>query len=137
MSIGHDRRFLGYGGIDCHLGHEGQWHAAAAAAYQSLHQQGRPLLTTPLILWECGNAAARCPYRSRVNVLRQYLIQEAALIEPSTLEIEEAWAGYDRGDAGQAGIVDHVSFVVMRRLGLTEAFTNDRHFTAAGFKVLF
>jgi predicted nucleic acid-binding protein len=33
--------------------------------------------------------------------------------------------------------VDHISFVVMRRLGVTKAFTNDRHFRAAGFEVLF
>jgi predicted nucleic acid-binding protein len=114
-----------------------QWHAAADAAYQLLQQDGRVLVTTPLVLWECGNAAARCPYRPRVNVLRQWLIQEGALLEPTPQEIEDAWAAYERGDAAQAGIVDHVSFVVMRRLGLTEAFTNDRHFTAAGFKVLF
>ncbi len=48
-----------------------------------------------------------------------------------------AWAAYRRGEAGAAGIVDHVSFEVMRRLGVTEAFTNDRHFVAAGFEVLF
>lgn len=41
------------------------------------------------------------------------------------------------GEAGQAGIVDQVSFLVMRRLGITEAFTNDRHFQAAGFVTLF
>lgn len=40
-------------------------------------------------------------------------------------------------EAAQAGIVDHVSFLVMRRLGITEAFTNDRHFSAAGFITLF
>lgn len=51
--------------------------------------------------------------------------------------MEEAWAAYDRGEAGEAGIVDHISFVVMRRLGLTHAFTNDRHFQAAGFTTLF
>lgn len=33
--------------------------------------------------------------------------------------------------------VDNVSFVVMRRLGITDAFTNDRHFKAAGFNTLF
>jgi hypothetical protein len=51
-------------------------------------------------------------------------------------EIEIAWAAYERGEAGQAGIVDHVSFQVMRRLGLTQALTNDRHFLAAGFQQL-
>jgi predicted nucleic acid-binding protein len=34
-------------------------------------------------------------------------------------------------------VVDHVSFIVMRQLGMTEAFTNDRHFRAAGFVPLF
>lgn len=114
-----------------------QWHAAADAAYQQLLKQGRRLVTTPLVLLECGNASARRPYRKRVNVLRLYLTQEELLVEPTSQEIEEAWAAYDRGEAGQAGIVDHVSFRVMKRLGLTEAFTNDRHFSAAGFKVLF
>lgn len=114
-----------------------QWHGAADAAYQQLDQQGRRLVTTPLVLWECGNAAARCPYRRRVNVLRQFLIQEGALTEPNDREIEDAWSAHDRGEAGQAGIVDHVSFVVMRRLGITDAFTNDGHFTPAGFSTLF
>jgi hypothetical protein len=113
-----------------------QWHTVAEAAYQLLQQESRRLVTTPLILWECGNAAARCPYRQRVNVLRQFLIQDEALIEATLQEIETAWAAYDRGEAALAGIIDHVSFVVMRRLGVTEAFTNDRHFQAAGFTTL-
>ena len=114
-----------------------QWHNAAEAAYQDLHHNARQLLTTPLVLWECGNAAARRPFRSHVNRLRQKLIQEGLLVDPTAQEIEEAWAAYDRGDAAQAGIVDQVSFVVMRRLGITEAFTHDRHFEAAGFSTLF
>jgi len=114
-----------------------QWHTAADVVYQDLLQQSRRLVTTPLILWECGNAAARCPYRQRVNVLRQFLMQDAALIEPSPQEIEDAWSAYDRGEAAMAGIVDHVSFVIMKRLGIVEAFTNDRHFQAGGFVTLF
>jgi predicted nucleic acid-binding protein len=48
-----------------------------------------------------------------------------------------AWAAYDRGEAAQAGIVDQTSFIVIRRLGITDAFTIDKHFQAAGFTVLF
>jgi uncharacterized protein len=114
-----------------------QWHAAANTAYQVLLSQSRRVVTTELVLYECGNAAARRPYRARVTVLRQALAQEQLLIEPTQEEFEQAWEAYDRGEGGQAGIVDHVSFVVMRRLGIVDAFTNDRHFQAAGFNVLF
>jgi hypothetical protein len=64
-------------------------------------------------------------------------LEQGMLVEPSDSDWELAWQTYERGDADRAGIVDHVSFVVMRRLGLTQAFTNDRHFRAAGFQTLF
>lgn len=114
-----------------------QWHAEAAAAFETVFRQGRSLMSTTLVLFECGNASARRPYRSDVCDLRRSLAGEGWLVEPTPAEIEEAWAAYERCEAGQAGIFDHVSFQVMRRLGLTEAFTNDRHFAAAGFRVQF
>ena len=83
-----------------------QWNSAADPAYRDVIQRGQPVLTTQLVLWECGNAAARRPFRTRVNVLRQKLIQEGLLIEPTPQEIEAAWTAFDRGDAAQAGIVD-------------------------------
>jgi predicted nucleic acid-binding protein len=94
-------------------------------------------VTTSFILLECGNEAARRPYRGQVIALRHLLLARGNLIEPTSGDIDQAWADYARGLAGAAGIVDHVSFVVRRRLGLTEAFTNDRHFQAAGFTILF
>ena len=36
-----------------------QWHSGAKAAYDLLFSQGRKLVTTPLALYECGNASAR------------------------------------------------------------------------------
>ena len=114
-----------------------QWHPAADVAYQELLARGGPLVTTEMVLLECGNAAARRPYRRRVAALRKQLIQGGLLVFPTPEEVEEAWAAYNQGEAGEAGIVDHISFRVMRRLGVTEAFTNDQHFLAAGFTTLF
>ncbi|HXG11747.1 MAG TPA: PIN domain-containing protein [Gemmataceae bacterium] len=114
-----------------------QWHAAAEAAYQAIVARRRPFVTTTFVLLECGNAAARRPYRAEVGVLRRTLEQRQELIRPTEQDWTETWEAYERGDAGQAGIVDHVSFAVMRRLGLTQAFTNDRHFRTAGFEPLF
>jgi predicted nucleic acid-binding protein len=115
-----------------------QWHAAAESAYRQIVSQKRPIVSTTFVLLECGNSAARNPVlRSHVADLRRWLEQNQRLIVPTDADWVAAWAAYERGEAGNAGIVDHVSFSVMRRLSLTDAFTNDRHFAAAGFRTLF
>jgi predicted nucleic acid-binding protein len=59
------------------------------------------------------------------------------VVVPTDDDWKDAWAAYKRGEAAGAGMVDHVSFVLMRRLGITDVFTNDRHFRAAGFHALY
>lgn len=114
-----------------------QWHEPASRVFADLVRSRSPLVTTSLVFLECGNAAARTPFRGRVDALRRAFVAEGRCIEPTGDDLERAWAAYDRGEAGAAGVVDHVSFLVMRRLGLTRAFTHDAHFRAAGFETLF
>ena len=114
-----------------------QWHVAANVAYANLISSRRRIVTTTLVMVECGNTAARRPYRRDVCQLRETLGLREDLIAPKASDWDLAWQAYERGEAAQAGIVDHVSFAVMRRLGLTDAFTNDIHFRAAGFVTLF
>jgi hypothetical protein len=114
-----------------------QWHSLAEAAFSRITTLRHSLVTTTFVLLECGNAAARRPYRAEVNMLRQALERRGELIVPNGNDWTLAWQAFDRGECAQAGIVDHVSFIVMRRLGMMEAFTNDRHFQAAGFTTLF
>jgi predicted nucleic acid-binding protein len=40
------------------------------------------------------------------------------ILFPTAADWKAAWAAYDRGEATQAGIVDQISFIVMRRLGI-------------------
>jgi len=114
-----------------------QWHDAAETAYQRIVARRQAGVTTTFVLLECGNTAARHALRGDVCALRRTLELRNELIMPSNEDWLKAWAAYERGEAGQAGIVDQVSFHVMRRLGIAEAFTNDKHFGAAGFTVLF
>lgn len=114
-----------------------QWHDSARKAMESLDVPGTRLTTSSYILLECGNAATRKPYRSDVCLLRDQFLIRGDLISPTEADIDQAWAEYLRRSAADAGIIDHVSFVVMRRLGITDVFTNDRHFKAAGFNTLF
>jgi uncharacterized protein len=114
-----------------------QWHQRASVAYAELLGANVRILTTTYVLLECGNAAARRPYRDALIQLRQRLQLNGLLIRPSEGDCDAAWTAFESRIAPSAGIVDYISFEVMRRLGIQEAFTNDRHFTAAGFQVLF
>jgi len=114
-----------------------QWHPAAEAAFADLERAKALLTTTSFVLLECANAAARRPYRQAVERLRERMESGNMLVFPTDEDWRQAWTAYRQGDSGQPGIVDYVSFAVMRRFGIAEAFTNDRHFHEAGFKTLF
>ena len=114
-----------------------QWHSAAEAAYARIVAERLPFMTTTFVLLECGNAASRRPYRSKVADLRRSLERRNELVIPTVEDWRKAWERYEHEEPNQAGIVDHASFAVMRRLGLTQAFTNDRHFQIEGFTALF
>src|SRR5437899_922362 len=114
-----------------------QWHDAASRSFAQISTLRQPVLTTSFVMLECGNSVARRGFRREVSLFRETLENRNEMIVPTGDDWLEAWQDYEAGKAGQAGIVDHVSFVVMRRLGLTTAFTNDKHFKAAGFVTLF
>jgi len=114
-----------------------QWHHNARRAYSLLEPTSTTPLSTTLVLAECGNALARTSFRARVDEFRKHLEATGNLVWPTAEDWRAAWAAYRGGRFDQAGLVDQVSFVVMRRLDITQSFTNDRHFRAAGFETLF
>ncbi len=114
-----------------------QWHDAAEEALSKLSDARSALVTTTFVLLECGNAAARRPYRLAVDRLREQMESSGLLVTPNDEDWRNAWNAYRGHEIGEAGIVDHVSFVVMQRLGVNQAFTNDHHFRTAGFETLF
>lgn len=114
-----------------------QWHHSARTAFGALFASRRRVVTTSLVLLECGNAVSRKPARKDVIRLRYDLLANNGLLVPTEDDWSEGWRAYESGVPGNPGIVDCISFAVMRRLALTEAFTNDQHFAAAGFTTLF
>jgi len=113
-----------------------QWHDAAEAAFLRAYQQNQPLFSTSYVLLECGNAIARKPYRNVLVDFREKLVKSNHLIEPLPEDLEKAWSAFARHESGNAGIVDLISFEVMRRLRAVDALTNDEHFRISGFKTL-
>ncbi len=114
-----------------------QWHDAATAAFALLCAEGAVIITTTFVLAECGNALARTRLRQNPVDLRRSLETDGGLINPADADWHEAWVRYEAGHPGSPGLVDELSFAVMRLLGLRRAFTNDRHFADAGFETLF
>jgi predicted nucleic acid-binding protein len=114
-----------------------QWHALAKPVLELITKQRRPIITTTYVLLECGNAAARRPYRGAVARFAEQLRTGGQLVGPTEEDLSTAWGAYVGQDQTGAGIVDHVSFIVMRRLALTDVFSNDKHFRIAGFNTLF
>ena len=113
-------------------------HAAMVQYAQDLHVHRRQLVTTDDVLNE---VVALLTTDSR-GIPRPKLIQFINQIRNNAgLHIvhvdetiwNEAWAMLERMSDKTWSIVDASSFVVMRRLGLTEAFTSAHHFTQAGF----
>jgi predicted nucleic acid-binding protein len=131
------RIFLDTAGLIARWDSRDQWHEPAKQAFLRLATPDVQFITTSYVLLECGNTFARFAQRSVVARFRQELEVGGLLIHPNESDWINAWQAYERGEARQAGIVDQVSFQVMRRFKIQEAFTNDDHFSAAGFQVLF
>lgn len=129
--------FLDTVGVIALLDEADQWHAAAQGAYDAIRQGRFATVTTSYVLLECGNAASRRPYRQNIAEMEERFREKGRLVFPTESDWALAWRAYEQAPAGGPSIVDCVSFEVMRRLGLRQVFTNDRHFADAGFETLF
>jgi predicted nucleic acid-binding protein len=100
-------------------------------------QEGRPLLTTDAVLLEIGNALARGYKKEAVEVIEYFLAAEDVEIVRLSPELfNDAFELYRARQDKEWGMVDCISFIVMRRAEATEALTCDGHFAQAGFRVL-
>ena len=111
------------------------------AAYARAHQITDDILTTEEILSEYLTFFSAAPEYLRREVTANV---EAMLSDPGVRVIPQShdsfMAGFElyrsRPDKGYS-MVDCISMQTMRREGLTEALTNDRHFEQEGFRALF
>ncbi len=112
--------------------------ALHAKAIQLLNDyKDAPWLTTDCILLEIGNSLARNFRDEAVETINNFLQSEE--IEVITLNqnlFNRAFALYQTYRDKTWGLIDCVSFIVMRENNLTDALTNDKHFQQAGFNAL-
>jgi predicted nucleic acid-binding protein len=99
--------------------------------------EGYRFLTTDAVLLEVGNALARNYKAQAIDVLEHFLAAEDVEIVRLTPTLFEAGFTLYRSHRDKEwGLVDCISFVVMRQAGVHEALTFDQHFVQAGFQAL-
>lgn len=98
---------------------------------------GQPLLVTQPVLLEIGNALARGFKSEAVEVIETLLSSADVEVIPLTPDLFQRGFAYYRAHRDKDwGLVDCISFVVMKERGIKDALTFDRHFVQAGFQAL-
>jgi uncharacterized protein len=105
---------------------------------EQLETENTRLITTAAILLEIGNALSKQRYRQAAKELLNSLEQDDTVeIVPMTDELyQKAFELFCNRPDKDWGLIDCVSFIVMREKRLSEALTADEHFEQAGFIAL-
>jgi predicted nucleic acid-binding protein len=109
-----------------------QHHAEAMVLSERFDSQR--VVVTDAVLLEIGNALSRMDRHAAVQIIQDLRDSPGTTLISLNPELfEAAFDLYRRHIDKQWGLVDCVSFVVMRRMGLTTALAFDQHFVQAGF----
>jgi predicted nucleic acid-binding protein len=109
-----------------------QHHAEALVLSERF--DGQSVVVTDAVLLEIGNALSRMARDAAVQIIQDLRQSPGATVVHLTPELfESAFSLYRRHTDKQWGLVDCLSFIVMRRMGLTTALAFDQHFVQAGF----
>lgn len=105
---------------------------------QALHlaerYDGHPLVTTDAVLLEIGNALSRLARNEAATIIRYFQTASEVTLVPLTPDLmATALDLYAQHQDKTWGLVDCVSFVVMRTRHLSAVLGFDRHFVQAGF----
>ena len=99
--------------------------------------RGQRFLLTDAVLLEAGNALAKKFRDEVIEIIDGF--QSSVDIEIARLDPEVFESGFNLFKQHRDkswGLVDCISFVVMRERGVMEALTFDQHFVQAGFRAL-
>jgi len=96
------------------------------------------LYTTEAVLLEVGNSLSRVAFRGKcVEFINGFYSTKNMVVEPvTTALIKEALSFFGSRPDKEWGLVDCLSFLVMKKYGVRSALTADDHFVQAGFRAL-
>lgn len=113
-------------------------HEAATRAYHSKYIEGCLFVTHKGIMLETGNGLSALRLRSSALGLKRKLekSERVEILEIDHDLYEAGWRLFAERPDKVWGIVDCISFELMKRMNINEALTADRHFEQAGFTKL-
>jgi predicted nucleic acid-binding protein len=111
---------------------------AATALHQSLLTSGNRYVTTNFVLDESYTLLRlRAGHHVAVELGEEIAISQlVTVVQISPEQEEEAWQMFKRYADKVFSYMDCTLFVVMRHLGIWEAFTNDHNFEQVGYQRL-
>jgi hypothetical protein len=96
-----------------------------------------PVVITDAVLLEIGNALARNFKPQAIEIFNHcYTAKQVTIVHLTPALLRRGFQLYQSYLDKTWGLVDCISFIVMRDMGITEVLTLDKHFAQAGFKIL-
>jgi predicted nucleic acid-binding protein len=111
-------------------------HSRALALDRQIESEGVQLVTTEGVLLEIATALRSVRLRQIAVGAVERFWHNSIVVELTADLLHESWEMYKRHSDKEWSWVDTISFVVMRREGMTEALTSDHHFEQASFRAL-
>ena len=114
-----------------------QHHAAAVKAWRRLSKETLPPATSNFVLNETFTLLGRwAGYPFAADRARALLHSDLLrILRPGEQDELDAVELFEKYADQQVSFTDCISFVLMRKHGVEHAFTFDRHFRAAGFRL--
>jgi predicted nucleic acid-binding protein len=111
-------------------------HGEAVTGFARIATEGLRWVTSSFVLCETLNLLERfAGGRFAASAGRRIHSSSLTLIEPEPSDRQAALSLLEKYADLRVGYCDCVSFVMMRRLRLSDAFAFDRHFQQAGFRL--
>jgi predicted nucleic acid-binding protein len=125
--------FVDTGYVIALINENDQHHAHAVTLSQ--RYEGHPLVITDAVLLEIGNALSWIARQEASQIIHYFRdAEEVTVVQLTPERFNQALSLYDRYQDKSWGLVDCLSFEVMREKGLSTALTFDHHFTQAGYQ---
>lgn len=111
-------------------------HQVVTEAWRGLLAAEAPLHTSSYVLVELEALLQRRLRLAAVDALTTFVLRWVSITWVDERVHEQATAALLGAGKRDVSLVDHASFIIMRKLGVRTAFTLDGHFAQQGFGVV-